>query len=54
MALLKRMAISKTNSRRKDAATQLLAAKDRQVVTAWNRQLEAEIRRKRARPGRTR
>ena len=52
MTLLKRIATSKKDQIRKDAATYLLAAKDQPLVDAWNRQLEVEIRRKKLRPGR--
>jgi len=52
MALLNRIATSKKDQTRKDAATYLLAAKDKPLVDAWNQQLSAEIRRKKTRPGR--
>lgn len=52
MTLLKRVAISKKNQVHKDTATKLLAKKDQPVVDTWHRQLEAEIRRKKIRPGR--
>jgi hypothetical protein len=52
MKLLKRIATNKKDQTRKDAATSLLAAQDKPIIDTWNRQLEAEIRRKKHRPGR--
>jgi hypothetical protein len=54
MTLLKRIAINDKNPGRKNEATRLLAAKDQPLIDAWHQQLQAEIRRKRIRPGRTR
>jgi hypothetical protein len=54
MTLLKRIAVNDKNPSRKNEATRLLAAKDQPLIDAWHRQLEAEIRRKRIRPGRAR
>ncbi|MCB8945223.1 MAG: hypothetical protein H6658_15865 [Ardenticatenaceae bacterium] len=52
MTLLKRVAISKKNQIHKDTATKLLALQDQPKVESWHREMEAEIRRKKIRPGR--
>ncbi len=50
MFLLRKIAISNGNKKRKDKANETIAEQTQEVIVTWNKKLEAEIQQKKALP----